>query len=581
MKSSFTIRFFTFFLLIFISFTTHIMSQDLEVKTCSDVDTLTCEPVDIKNEFQNNERFVTAFINMEKIPGGKKIIFRWISPNGSIYREAMGDIIPLPSKKTYPSFKAWNSIILKTCRASWLQGEWKVEVFLGENEIGSANFFIEKKEELPSEYAPPFKVTGPVFTQSDITGKITDIRTGEPLEGGEVKIGNILSISDKEGYFHLSSVPEGTHILEVNAPGYYKAIQNINIEKSKLLTLQVPCKKEGTAIYPVTADIQISETVYSGVYHLYPILNKNLITYIVTNNTGETKNIVLSSKIKDYTPSFEDTVEVPAKTTCIVNQTPPFHPKTLNKIKELTTAVATGKVSEIKDGEELLITEKSEIIKLLAKDTFVYLEKNPLTGKPDFLHKTIGAWMTTHITEIDELLGTVAENHPEKKITGYQSKELGEIEELALMSGEQAKAIYKTLQFNLGIIYTNSSTQYGADPMTVKAQRLRLPKDIIKTGTANCLEGTILFATLLEAAHLNPVIVIVSGGHAFVGWEKWDQAGEYDFLKTTDIGKGLPYEEALKHGNEDYEKAKNMIINGRAVFLDINSLRNENITPMK
>jgi len=581
MYSSGIIKFCVIFSFILISLCNAAPVQSFEIIMCSDADTSAYEPVNVKENFSNGDKVVTAFVKLDGVPGGKKIRFQWIDPEGNLYREAMGNLPSLPQGVVYTSFKTWNSIILRTARASWFPGEWKVKIFLGEEEVASTVFSVEKTEELPCEFPPPYKLISPVYTQSDMMGKILDADTDKPLEGAKIELGNISATSNERGCYYLPAVPPGEYELKVTCPSYYDTLYNCNIKGNNSLCLDIPCKKQGTAIHPVSVETEIPDIVYSSVYHLYPLLNKSLITYIITNNTGDGKKVIVSSKIMDYSPVFTDTVYVPAKTTYIVKQTPPFLPGKVNRINEATTAVVNGKAMCIEEKEEIFLTEESKNITLLAKDTLVYIEKNPVTGAPDFLHYTLGAWLTTHIPEIDELLRTVAENHPEKKLIGYQAGELGELEELAKVPREQAKAIYTTLQSNLNIIYTNSSTQYGTDEMTTKAQRLRLPEDIMETGTANCLEGTILFATLLEAAHLNPVIVIASAGHAFVGWEKWDQAGEYDFLTTTYIGKGLTFEEALADGNADYEETMGLIINGRAVFLDINYLRQENINPVK
>lgn len=63
-------------------------------------------------------------------------------------------------------------------------------------------------------------------------------------------------------------------------------------------------------------------------------------------------------------------------------------------------------------------------------------------------------------------------------------------------------------------------------------QRVRLPSESLEQGQANCIDGTILFASLLEAMSLSPSIVVVPG-HAFVGWETWLGSDEWQYLETT------------------------------------------------
>ena len=49
-------------------------------------------------------------------------------------------------------------------------------------------------------------------------------------------------------------------------------------------------------------------------------------------------------------------------------------------------------------------------------------------------------------------------------------------------------------------------------------QWVRLPRETLADHTANCLDGAVLFANLLEAVSLSPALVIVPS-HAFVGWQ--------------------------------------------------------------
>ena len=74
---------------------------------------------------------------------------------------------------------------------------------------------------------------------------------------------------------------------------------------------------------------------------------------------------------------------------------------------------------------------------------------------------------------------------------------------------------------------------FGAGPGQV-TQRTRLPRESLRHKSANCIDGTVLMASLLEAASLQPAIVLVPG-HAFVGWETWEGTDEWDYLETTMI----------------------------------------------
>jgi hypothetical protein len=78
-------------------------------------------------------------------------------------------------------------------------------------------------------------------------------------------------------------------------------------------------------------------------------------------------------------------------------------------------------------------------------------------------------------------------------------------------------------------------------------QRTRLPAEVLASTNAQCLEGTLLFATLMEAIGVKPIIVLVPG-HAFVGWHtvaKDGTRGEPLFVETTMVGLAS-FEDAVK-----------------------------------
>ena len=66
-------------------------------------------------------------------------------------------------------------------------------------------------------------------------------------------------------------------------------------------------------------------------------------------------------------------------------------------------------------------------------------------------------------------------------------------------------------------------------------QRVRLPSESLTGGQANCIDGTVLMASLLEGFSLNPAIVVIPG-HAFLGWETWPNSHVWRYLETTMIG---------------------------------------------
>ena len=69
----------------------------------------------------------------------------------------------------------------------------------------------------------------------------------------------------------------------------------------------------------------------------------------------------------------------------------------------------------------------------------------------------------------------------------------------------------------------------------VFTQRVRTFDDALLSAQINCVDGSVLFASLLKAINLNPVLVRVPG-HMFVGYYTDASHRNIHFLETSMIG---------------------------------------------
>jgi hypothetical protein len=136
----------------------------------------------------------------------------------------------------------------------------------------------------------------------------------------------------------------------------------------------------------------------------------------------------------------------------------------------------------------------------------------------------LAAWVTPHVEDILLLLREAADLQPKVVLGGYQG-DAGFVE-------RQVAAVFEALK-SRRIAYVNSVICFGAGPGE-HMQRVRLPRESLATRSANCIDGTVLFASVLEAASLSTAIVIVPG-HALLGWQIQD-GGDWDYIETTLIG---------------------------------------------
>ena len=81
-----------------------------------------------------------------------------------------------------------------------------------------------------------------------------------------------------------------------------------------------------------------------------------------------------------------------------------------------------------------------------------------------------------------------------------------------------------------------SSVSYSSlSSNVVYSQRIRTFQDALSSSQINCVDGSVLFASLLRAINITPVLVQMPG-HMFVGYYTDASKKNLTFLETTMIG---------------------------------------------
>lgn len=229
----------------------------------------------------------------------------------------------------------------------------------------------------------------------------------------------------------------------------------------------------------------------------------------------------------------------------------------------------------------------TRIIHLLSRNTAI-LWRCEDDGSLVDCTRYLAAWVTPRHPEVEKLVNKAARYSSMAGLWGYNIS--GNREEQAQNVREQVKAVFDVLHRDVEIVYVASSEKIQSrhDPIQQKAQLIRLPAEVIKAGgSANCLDGTVLFASLLEQANLHPLIFI-QPGHALVGWRVFKDEPVYEFLETTIINKG-DFQQALQEGQEQYEHALERGALGKTIIdpidyaflIDVADCRRDNIQPME
>ena len=332
----------------------------------------------------------------------------------------------------------------------------------------------------------------------------------------------------------------------------------------------------GTFLGPETTGLKVTtalrlQPIPTGIYHLLDPATHPLLTVTVQNESHEPRRVSVSAYLEGLSARAIRTVELErmdkGRTIPLLPSLLPGPARRITQVQRATLHVIVTIYGSTRDTwSQLVESHDTQSVVLLSRNSSFNAVIDPQTGLPPDLIRYYGAWVTPHIEPNQALLRRAADLTPKHQIWGYQ----GDPEVVP----RQVEALYNALK-EAGITYVNSIIDFGAGPGLL-TQRTRLPRESLKYHNANCIDGTVLFASLLESASLHAGIVLVPG-HAFVAWEKWRGSDEWDYLETTMIGTH-DFAAANACGRD---LQKRWSARSGARLLKLNVLRSEGIWPME
>jgi hypothetical protein len=268
-------------------------------------------------------------------------------------------------------------------------------------------------------------------------------------------------------------------------------------------------------------ELRMAQLPTSIAHLLNPQLSP-LVTARVRNarTEGAAFRLRFTSFIEGYSARAVDTVELNPLRTHDFGQLPTLFPARVGDLNELTRATLNVMIEDL-DAQRVEL-HKTKPVWLLPRTSATMAVKEPSSGLWQDLTPYLGAYVTPNAPEVQEFQAEIREHHQTHTLQGYQGGE-AEVE-------AQVKAVYDALK-SAAFSYTNSVVAFSPDEGAF-TQRVRLPRESLKGKSGNCIDGTVLFASLLESISLNPAIVIIPR-HAFVGWQTTNDGDEWKFVDTT------------------------------------------------
>ncbi len=310
------------------------------------------------------------------------------------------------------------------------------------------------------------------------------------------------------------------------------------------------------------------EHVPTSVVHLMDASSQPLVTMSIQNHRQQPARVRLRAQVEGYSAQAVETVAVEPAGKQEVGLLPTFFPDRTATFSDICRATLHLSIDDLDGKTE---QERTVPIWLLPRSSAILYVQDPTTKTRNDLTPYLAAFVTPNAPSVLELLRQAASHIPSGMVASYQVGVQG--------VQAQVEALYNTLR-DAGLTYVNSVLYSGAVP-GVLGQRIRLPRESLAQRSANCIDGVVLFASLLESASLNPAVVLVPG-HALLGWETGEGSDEWDFLETTLLGSA-GFDSALQSGRSLAESYRAVAASQPEKFrlLSLRELRTQRIWPME
>lgn len=220
------------------------------------------------------------------------------------------------------------------------------------------------------------------------------------------------------------------------------------------------------------------------------------VMWTLENPSNSIAKVKLASQVPQYSQPKIDEIQLNPGETKLVRQCIVFDEFTLKDISEKTKA--SLKVEAY--ANEKRIYEWSIPVWIHAWDDMIWSLNSPMDTA-----ELIAAWVTPRNPAVMGVISKAKEKMSDRSLIGCQFM----MDENRMK--EELKAIYDTLCFDYGVSYVSTPVSYAPGV----SQRISLPSESLKYKSANCIDGSVLFASLMEGLNFDPKIILIPG-HAFV-----------------------------------------------------------------
>jgi tetratricopeptide (TPR) repeat protein len=373
-----------------------------------------------------------------------------------------------------------------------------------------------------------------------------------------------------EALLHLGKVDESSHELDIA-----KKVKSADADAiTKLRERNDVVKSSGLIL-----DADLPDEVPLGIY---PLLGKSLpltgglVTLRLASLADKPVTVRVEVSLAGVADGVGKSYTIAKGRPQTLRLTPPL--SATFKVKDLKAEAKHDLAFKISSLEGQALYEQSRGVSVLPHDAMPQaIELHGIDEK--LVPELVAVWITPAAKPVVDLVEAAKKRAPSNQFTGTQGQTL-----------PQVKALWDELR-ERGFSFVRDTS---IDSETKLWHSTRLPADVIAASGGHALEGSVLFAALLEAIGLD-VVIVRTPGHALVGWlpSKADRAtpeamgvavqspaGSAFFLETTMVASA-PSDAAVLRGDAELVDAvsKKVLEDGRGSLVRLGALRKLGLAP--
>jgi hypothetical protein len=319
----------------------------------------------------------------------------------------------------------------------------------------------------------------------------------------------------------------------------------------------------------ITVTYTYKDALITPIAHLYGTWLEAFVIATIVNHNSASVKVVVESEISGFTDTASDTVTVAAGATQEVRQNPRLTTSAIDSLTSQKQADLHVVVSYLDNGQPRTILDQTNQTLVTSRRDFPWTIKG-MTEQQDY--NLIAAMVTPTDPGVELLIRAAANYDPNGIMTsGYDSQNdsSGSVE-------QRLTDVWQAEDANYHLTYIGTTDSFASS----SSQRIRLPAETLDQSSGNCIELTLLYASVVEAMGMQPSIIFIPG-HAYVAVRVDGTGDSYYFVETTMIGHAT-FSQAVSKGLSEWNDAAASVNAGDAQYgwVDVAAQRAKGVLPI-